>query len=231
MPSILGFSVVNYGDASLAPYKVPGTDVTLSLRKDTAPLFLAYANWYHVTIEPLRKGECWGHAYRAVRGASNWSLHSIGCAVDLNAPRHPMGKRGTITSVKANQIRAKCRSLGLCWGGEFRRPDEMHAELAVTRAAALDLVKRLQAPVKRKPTPNKWETYVKAKPGTRTLALWSRGDDVKFLQRYLGLTPDGSYGTATVNKVKLYQQMRGLTVDGVAGPRTWKEISLGTKLR
>jgi hypothetical protein len=233
MVAINGFSVVNYGNATLAPFKVPGTDVTLSLRKETAPLLLEFAAWFHRNIEALVKGECWGHAYRAVRGSTTPSFHSAGIAIDLNAPRHVLGKRGTyLPASKVTAIRAKARSLGLRWGGDYtNRADEMHFEIIVDRAAALDLVKRLQAAAKAKPTANPWETYVKARPGTRTLALYSRGDDVKFLQRFLGLADDGSYGTATQNKVKGYQKMRGLTADGVTGPLTWRSIAVGTPLR
>ncbi len=36
-----GFNALPYGDPGLAVYTVPGTSVRVSLRKETAPLFLA----------------------------------------------------------------------------------------------------------------------------------------------------------------------------------------------
>jgi peptidoglycan hydrolase-like protein with peptidoglycan-binding domain len=231
--AILGFSVINYGHPILAPFKVPNTEVTLSLREESAPLFIAFARWFHTEIEPLRKGECWGHAYRPVRGATNPSRHAAGIAIDLNAPRHPLGRRGTFSATEAAKIRAKAKSLGMRWGGDYtKRADEMHFELTINRTAALDLVRRLQAPARPKPTPNRWNYWNSySKPGERTINRWDRGEDVKFLQRFLGLSDDGHFGPATETKVKLYQQMRRLQVDGTVGPATWREIGTGTKLR
>lgn len=76
------------------------------------------------------------------------------------------------------------------------------------------------------PTPAgiKWGAYAKVRAGTRTVRVGSRGDDVRFLQRWLGLPDDGYYGRATETKVKAYQRMRALTVDGVVGPITWRNI-------
>jgi hypothetical protein len=46
------------------------------------------------------------------------------------------------------------------------------------------------------------------------------GPDVKRLQRKLGITADGSYGSATKRAVKRFQRKNGLKADGVAGPAT-----------
>lgn len=47
-----------------------------------------------------------------------------------------------------------------------------------------------------------------------------RGDDVKELQRRIGVTADGAFGTATEAAVKAYQKRQGLTPDGKAGRDT-----------
>jgi len=57
-----------------------------------------------------------------------------------------------------------------------------------------------------------------------TLKLGSKGEDVKSLQKYLGLNPDGIFGPGTLSKVKEWQQSKGLIPDGVIGPKSWAII-------
>lgn len=70
---------------------------------------------------------------------------------------------------------------------------------------------------------------VNAKPavaGSRTLKLGMSGEDVKYLQRWLGIESDGVFGVATRSKVLWYQTMRGLTADGIVGSATWREMGV-----
>lgn len=65
-------------------------------------------------------------------------------------------------------------------------------------------------------------------PGGRaTIRQGSRGEDVKLVQRYLGLTADGEFGPATHAKVVAYQRAQGLTADGIVGPATWARVLSG----
>ena len=57
-----------------------------------------------------------------------------------------------------------------------------------------------------------------------TIKLGSKGEDVKVLQKYLGLIPDGNFGPNTDKKVKEWQKSKGLTPDGVVGPKSWAII-------
>lgn len=57
-----------------------------------------------------------------------------------------------------------------------------------------------------------------------TIKLGSKGEDVKVLQKYLGLTPDGDFGPVTDKKVKEWQKANGLIPDGVIGPKSWNII-------
>ena len=61
-----------------------------------------------------------------------------------------------------------------------------------------------------------------------TIKLGSKGEDVKVLQKYLGLNPDGDFGPKTLLKVKEWQIKNKLTPDGVIGPKSW-EIILGNQ--
>ena len=57
-----------------------------------------------------------------------------------------------------------------------------------------------------------------------TLQLNSRGDDVKILQRALGVTPDGIFGQATDKALRAFQSAHGLKADGIAGAATWAAL-------
>lgn len=70
-------------------------------------------------------------------------------------------------------------------------------------------------------------TLAPAAGGTQAQITVERGDSgpaVARVQRILGLTADGIFGTRTANAVKAFQASKGLTADGVVGPRTWAEI-------
>ena len=57
-----------------------------------------------------------------------------------------------------------------------------------------------------------------------TIKLGSKGDDVKVLQKYLGINPDGDFGPKTLLKVKEWQKSKGLTPDGIIGDKSWAII-------
>ena len=53
-----------------------------------------------------------------------------------------------------------------------------------------------------------------------TLRLGNKGEDVKKLQRWLGIPADGVFGKQTEQALKKYQASKGLTPDGIFGPKT-----------
>ena len=69
------------------------------------------------------------------------------------------------------------------------------------------------------------KTKTRAPNITRTLSIGSRGDDVKALQKMLGVPVDGYYGSNTKRAVKLFQMRNRLVPDGVAGPNTLEVLS------
>lgn len=54
-----------------------------------------------------------------------------------------------------------------------------------------------------------------------TLKRGSKGEDVKKLQKLLGITADGDFGPKTEAAVKEFQKKNGLVADGIVGPKTW----------
>jgi len=61
-------------------------------------------------------------------------------------------------------------------------------------------------------------------PSRRTIKLGSRGADVVYLQRRLGVSADGVFGPLTRRAVINFQKSHGLAADGIVGPKTWKAI-------
>jgi putative chitinase len=59
----------------------------------------------------------------------------------------------------------------------------------------------------------------KAAPA-RTLRRGMRGEDVKRMQKVLGVTADGIFGPGTTTAVKKWQRANGLEADGIVGPKT-----------
>lgn len=49
----------------------------------------------------------------------------------------------------------------------------------------------------------------------------STGEQVKELQRLLGIMADGVFGPHTENTVKAFQTIKGLVADGIVGEKTW----------
>lgn len=59
-----------------------------------------------------------------------------------------------------------------------------------------------------------------------TIKNGSKGEDVKKLQKALGLTADGIFGKNTETAVKEFQKKHNLTADGIVGSATWKALGI-----
>lgn len=222
-----GFSTCN--EMRIGNFRIPDTSRVIAVRKEIAPLLVGFASEFHRFVEPITNSpkDDWGYNCRAVRGSTVPSFHAAGLAVDLNATRHPLGRRGTFNARQRATIRALCRKYGLRWGGDFqRRADEMHAEVALSRAQALALVERLQA------RPASSSVRVPA-PRLSKLKYAADNSDVVLLQKrlgQLGYDPgnlDGIYGPQTraaVRAFQLHQGWGGIDADGRMGPVTLQRL-------
>lgn len=95
------------------------------------------ATEFHARVEPLVEGWCWGHNYREVAGSPVVSNHGSGTAIDVNAPRHPLGQSGTFTTAQKRAIRSILKQVDgvVRWGGDYSgRKDEMHFEINGSQA-------------------------------------------------------------------------------------------------
>lgn len=119
-------------------FAIPGTKLKIRCTKKVAPLLINFCAEFNEKVEPLEGGalDDWGYAYRAIRGqedAGNLSNHASGTAVDLNATKHPLGKRNTFTDAQEATIRSLAKKYGLRWGGDYKnRADEMHFEVTLS---------------------------------------------------------------------------------------------------
>jgi peptidoglycan hydrolase-like protein with peptidoglycan-binding domain len=89
--------------------------------------------------------------------------------------------------------------------------------------------------------PAGYGNYQWLSPGSRTLRLKDAGDDVKFLQRHIGVEPDGYFGPETARALAAFREQQGLggadgatatgdpadPADVVAGRDVWAAV-LGT---
>ncbi|MGL4339281.1 MAG: peptidoglycan-binding protein [Rhodoglobus sp.] len=211
------------GQIPISPLTVGGVSFPAGVREGNVKKILQYvAKRFDSEVEALVAGWCWGHAYRPIRGARTLSNHASGTAIDINAPRHPLGSSGTFSNA---QERAIHRIIDACdgvvrWGGDYSgRKDEMHFEINVgpgdSRIAAL--VKRIEGD----DSPEiSWTTVAKGAKGYRVTVIQHllRHNDVP-----VALT--GNFGSGTVRAVRTFQSSQGLTSDAIVGPKTWGALA------
>lgn len=141
-----------YGDKRLVGFnwitgKVRGGDVAYILNH--------YATWYNSNIEKIDVKSSWGFAPRPIRGGSTPSNHASGTAIDLNANKHPLGKRNTFSKAQQTKIATQLK----VYGGALRsgiwypqRADDMHIEINCSAAKLAEVVAKLKGVGEVKPT-------------------------------------------------------------------------------
>lgn len=68
------------------------------------------------------------------------------------------------------------------------------------------------------------KTQILSLSSVAALGKGSAGEEVKAVQKSLGLNPDGFFGLKTEQAVKEFQVKNGYTADGVVGPQTWDAL-------
>lgn len=133
----------------IAQYSLPGGKVALRAG-DVSVVLLRVATRFHAEVEPLVWPGVWGYAERLVRGSTtDLSNHASGTAIDLNAPAHPLGVRGTFSATQVRAIHAIVADTGgvVRWGGDYSgRVDEMHFEINAGPAQVKALADKIRNP-------------------------------------------------------------------------------------
>jgi hypothetical protein len=131
----------------IAPCSVAGVSIGDGLLAGPVTVALTYvARQVHLRVETLQPGQCWGYKYRPVTGGAELSNHASGTAVDLNAPRHPLGQAGTFTSAQVEEIHRILAEVDdvVRWGGDYTgRIDEMHFEIVTDPVTLAGVAARL----------------------------------------------------------------------------------------
>lgn len=112
--------------------------------------------------------------------------------------------------------------------------DHVHVEMTRSAAAKMTpaqikavLGGKPALPAQPKPAPKpvpKPAAPTGNEPGSRTISNGSKGEDVGFVQRWLGITDDEIFGDKTEEAVRRYQRKQGLDVDGIVGRATWSRM-------
>ena len=133
------------------PGGVKSGDVTTVLRY--------VAEQFNARVEPLVGGWCWGYNYRAnANNPSSLSCHASGTAIDLNAPEHPNGVRGTFSDAQRGEIYKILDEVqgAVYWldGVDGGTADEMHFEIQVNAATLANIAAQLPNGPQPAPTPD-----------------------------------------------------------------------------
>lgn len=226
----------------ISRYTVPGSDIKVALRRgDVSVILLEVLRRYHKEVEPLKQKDTGGYAYRRIRGATRFSNHASGTAIDTRWQDHPLGARGTFSTKERAAIRKILKDMGgvVRWGGDYSgRPDEMHFEINKGPAAVKALANRIRARRAAKPPAPKRPAY--------SLPAWKYGDDgtrfgpydtgvppfyqtVQDVQRKLyslgyDLDANGRYGPATKRAVLDFQRKHKLDDDALIGKLTYTAL-------
>lgn len=134
---------------------VPGTNVGIVVADGPAGDVLMYvASQFDKRVEDIDNADGmlddWGWADRPIRGSAETSNHASATAIDLNAPRHPLGVAGTFSPRQVHAIHQILTDVGhvVRWGGDYTgRVDEMHFEINAGYDAVKRVADRLNSPV------------------------------------------------------------------------------------
>lgn len=189
----------------------------LQVRREVAPLFHELCLW--LVAERKRRGlpplTCsGGYNKRLIRGSSTaWSNHSWGLAGDFCVATNPM--RSPLTTDMPPGTSAMAASLGMVWGGDYkRRPDPMHFEVVEGPDAVRRLVAGLRITTSTAPKP-----APTAQPPSAPLE--EDDDMLKLIRRDRGTGKPGHGATYLIgpgvwNYIESIEQRDTLVAKGVA---------------
>lgn len=119
--------------------RVEAGGIRVTVHRAIAPLVGHLLNETVTRGYPLRPDWCWGYACRAIAGTSTASNHSWGLALDLQAPKNPMGPQ--LVTDMPSWMPLLWSRWGFRWGGSYSgRKDAMHYEFMGTPEDAGNLI-------------------------------------------------------------------------------------------
>lgn len=148
---------------------------------DVEVVFTDFATQFSARVEALdlpgAKDE-WGYYFKkSANSPKLWSTHGSGTGLDLNATRHPNGKRGTFSAYALGKLRELLAEYDgvIHWLGDARgTPDEMHFEIKGTPGQVKRVADKIRA---------RGNTAPPSTPGT--IPITSGDEDMKMIEEYL----------------------------------------------
>jgi hypothetical protein len=131
----------------IVPYSYKGTPFPAGVQQITVPLWDALLDQI-VPLIPggLQNPGCWGYNPDSRTVGGTPSYHTVGCALDVNAPSNPfLPGGGSAPHTIPDQAAEIALSLGMEWGGDWTVPvDYMHFEIHLTPAQVQTVAQRLR---------------------------------------------------------------------------------------
>jgi len=178
---------------------------------------------FNAEVEKINKSWSWGYAYRDIRGSDELSNHASGTAIDLNAPKHPLGPSGTFSAKQTAAIQKILTDLEgtIRWGGNYRiaRKDEMHFGVHTNSTRLRGIAQKIRD----KKMPGQVPAWKPSPSAVSDLGIIqsqfriAQGLDLGDIQRF--------HGTGNIQIALNKKYGAGLVVDGYVGKRTvaaWK---------
>lgn len=148
-------------------------------------------------------------------------LHARELAEALIASRDPRIKYIISEGQMCRSYRAKDGTAPWTWT-KYKGPNGHFHHVHISVASSKDLYDNTRPwdiiPVEPSIKP------AEATPKQDLLKAGSKGNEVLFVQRALGIKADGDFGPATKAAVIAFQKRVGLTADGIVGPDTWAKL-------
>jgi len=207
---------------------VPGGKIAVH-NGGVATIFQHLATRFNNEVEKLVWPGNWGYAERNVRGSADISNHASGTAIDLNAPKHPLGTAPT-ANYSGGQINAIHNIVNfyegvIRWGGDYvGRKDGMHFE--INDGISVDQVNRIAgkcqtpapAPVQQQP----WMNLRDVRATPRKFQAWYNAYNFKPALLPVIKPLADNWGPQSESALKKVQGRYGLVPDGIVGPATKK---------
>lgn len=143
-------------------------------------------------------------AYNSSIGGSGSSNHTKGKAADIQVK----GVSPVLVGMFAESLNAGGIGLYAYIDGGF-----VHIDTRTTKYRWLTIIRGGEN-----------QQISKILPTLKIGGQYNTFNSVKLLQRKLGVSQSGTFGTATQVAVKNFQSFNGLTVDGIVGKNTWTKL-------
>lgn len=212
----------------IVSFPLPGGSVALRRGSPGEVLCHVGRRWNN-EVEPLVWPGCWGYAERPIRGGVQLSNHASGTALDLCAPKHPLGTNPSSNFsaagiAKIHEIMVECQGV-VRWGGDYiGRKDGMHVEIndGVSEARVDQLWAFLVAKYRGgggQPD-QPWLNLADVRTKPRQFQQWYNG--FPFNPPLLPMISPlaDSFGPQSLDALKKIQARFGLVPDGIVGPQT-----------